>query len=227
MIRGRLLTVCLPLLAILGVAAGALAYWTTQGTGSASATVGKLNAPTKVSVPSTASGTVHVSWTGSTLGDGATPASGYYVTRIKNSDSSTSNACGTSPSSLASSTATSCDDTSVPDGTYHYTVTAVYRSWTATSTASGDVVTRGDLGSLHGGGAGERDGGHGVQCDGHRKRCLQQHCHRLLRHGPLRELRSRVLQGSHRTTRSWRATTARTRSRTASRSRRPVARRSP
>ncbi len=72
MIRGRLLTLCLPLLAILGVAAGALAFWTTQGTGSASATVGKLNAPTEVSVPSTASGTVHVSWTGSTLGDGAT-----------------------------------------------------------------------------------------------------------------------------------------------------------
>jgi hypothetical protein len=140
-IRSRVLKACLPLLAILGVAAGAWAFWTTQGTGSASATVGQLNAPTQVTVPSTASGTVHVSWTGSTLGDGATPASGYYVTRLKNSDSSISNACGTSPSSPTSSTAASCDDTSVPDGTYHYTVTAVYRSWTATSTASGDVVT--------------------------------------------------------------------------------------
>ena len=72
-------------------------------------------------------------------------SSGYYVTRIKNSDSSTSNACGTSPSSLTSSTATSCDDTSVPDGTYHYTVTAAYHSWTATSAASGNVATEATL----------------------------------------------------------------------------------
>jgi hypothetical protein len=141
----RLLKLCLPVLAALGVAAIAWAYWTTQGTGNASASVGTLNAPTNVSVPSTASGTVHVTWTGSTLGDGVTSASGYYVTRIKNSDSSTSNACGTSPSSLTASAATSCNDTSVPDGTYHYTVTAVYRSWTATSTASGDVVTAATL----------------------------------------------------------------------------------
>ena len=38
-----------------------------------------------------------MSWTGSALGDGATAANGYYVTRVKNSDSSTSNACGTKP----------------------------------------------------------------------------------------------------------------------------------
>jgi hypothetical protein len=139
-IRRRGLKVCLLALALVGVAVGAWAYWTTQGTGSAAATDGTLNAPTNVSVPSTASGTVHVTWTGSTLSDGVTPASGYYVTRIKNSDSSTSNACGTSPTSLTSSTATSCDDTSVPDGTYHYTVTAVYRGWTATSAPSGNVV---------------------------------------------------------------------------------------
>ena len=137
MIRGRLLKLGLPLLAILGVAAIAWSYWTTQGAGTASATVGTLNAPTDVSVPSTASETIHVSWTGSTLGDGATAASGYYVTRVKNSDSSISNACGTSPSSLTSSTATSCDDTGVPDGTYHYKVTAVYRTWTATAPPAG------------------------------------------------------------------------------------------
>jgi hypothetical protein len=142
--RGRPLKLCLLQLVILGVAAGAWAHWTVQGTGSAHATVGTLNAPTNVSVPATASETVHVSWTGSTLG-GGTPASGYYVTRIKNGDSSNSNACGTSPSSLTSSAATSCDDTGVPDGTYHYTVTAVYHSWTATSAASGDVATTATL----------------------------------------------------------------------------------
>ena len=145
MTRARLLKLCLPVLALLGIGAVAWAYWTTQGTGSAAASVGTLNAPTNVSVPPTASGSVHVTWTGSTLGDGATPASGYYVTRIQNGDSSASNACGTSPSSLTSSAATSCDDTAVLDGTYHYTVTAVYRSWTATSSASGDVVTTATL----------------------------------------------------------------------------------
>jgi hypothetical protein len=138
MSRRLLFKLGLSVLTVLAMAASALAYWTTHGFGTATATVSTLNAPTNVSVPSTASGTVHVTWTGSTLGDGVTPASGYYVTRIKNSDSSTANACGTSPAALTSST--SCDDTSVPNGTYHYTVTAVFRSWTATSTASGDVV---------------------------------------------------------------------------------------
>ena len=140
MTRQRLLKICLPALAALVAATGAWAHWTTSGTGSASASVGMLNAPTDVSVPATASGTVHVSWTGSTLGDGTTRASGYYVTRISNDDSSTSNACGTSPSSLTPSSASSCDDIGVPDGTYHYKVTAVYRSWSATSAASGDVA---------------------------------------------------------------------------------------
>jgi hypothetical protein len=143
--RARLLKFFLPALVVLGIGALAWAYWTTQGTGSAAASVGTLHAPTNVSVPATASGSVHVTWNGSTLGDGVTPASGYYVTRIKNSDSSASNACGTSPSSLTSSAATSCDDTGVADGTYHYKVTAVYRSWTATSAASGDVVTAATL----------------------------------------------------------------------------------
>jgi hypothetical protein len=134
----RLLKLGLPVLAVLAMAASALAYWTTHGFGTATASVSTLNAPTDVSVPSTATGTVHITWTGSTLGDGVTSASGYYVTRIKNSDSSAANACGTSPSAPTSST--SCDDTSVPDGSYHYRVTAVFRTWTATSAPSGDVV---------------------------------------------------------------------------------------
>jgi hypothetical protein len=136
------LLILLPILVALG-AAGAYAWFTATGSGNASGSVGTLNAPTGVSAAATGS-SVHVTWNDSTLGDGVTPASGYYVTRIKNSDSSTANACGTSPSSLTSSTATSCDDTSVPDGTYHYTVTAVYHSWTATSDASNDVTVAGD-----------------------------------------------------------------------------------
>ncbi len=136
----RLVQIALPVVVMLMVAASASAHWTTQGAGNASASVGSLNAPTNVSVPASTSGTVHVTWNSATLDDGLTPASGYYVTRVKTSDASTANACGTSPSSLTSSTATSCDDTTVPDGTYHYTVTAVFRSWTATSAPSGSVA---------------------------------------------------------------------------------------
>src|SRR5205823_14192302 len=37
-------------------------------------------------------------------------------------------------------TATSCTDPAVPDGTYRYVVTAVYRSWTAASAPSAPVT---------------------------------------------------------------------------------------
>ena len=76
----RLLKLGLPVLAVLGVAAGAWAYWTTQGTGSASANVGTLNAPTNVSVPSTASGARprHLERLDARRRRGA--ATGYYVT---------------------------------------------------------------------------------------------------------------------------------------------------
>ena len=62
----RLLKICLPAVALLIAAAGAWGFWTTQGAGTASATVGTLNPPTNVSVPSNASaGTVHVNWSAS------------------------------------------------------------------------------------------------------------------------------------------------------------------
>ena len=139
----RLLKICLPTAALLIAATTVWGFWSTQGAGTASATVGTLNPPTNVSVPANVSaGTVHVNWSASALGGGGVSPTGYYVTRIDNSDSSTSNACGTNPSSLVSST--SCDDTAVPDGTYHYAVTAVYRTWTATGT-SGDVAVAATL----------------------------------------------------------------------------------
>jgi len=63
---------------------------------------------------------------------------GYYVTRVRNSDGATFNACG----SPASPTATApCNDISVPDGIYHYLVTGVLASWTATSVSSNNVTT--------------------------------------------------------------------------------------
>ena len=58
--------------------------------------------------------------------------------------STPSPACGTSPSALTTpASAITCPDTGVPAGTYTYTVTAVYNSWTATSSAGGPVTVTG------------------------------------------------------------------------------------
>jgi len=124
--------ICTAMVSLSGVA---WALWSTVGSGVGAASTGTLNPPTGLTVPSSSTGTVHVSWTAST----GTPApTGYYLTRINSSDASTAPACGTSPTSTTSTTA--CDDVSVPSGTYHYIATAVYRTWTATSGSSADVI---------------------------------------------------------------------------------------
>jgi len=110
----------------------AYAYWSSSGSGSGSATTATLNPPTGVTVPTISGNTVHVSWTASAT-TGAPIPTGYYVTR------SGSPACGTTP--IATVPTTSCDDTAAA-GTYTYTVTAVYHSWTAASAASGTVIVR-------------------------------------------------------------------------------------
>ncbi|MEP6760345.1 MAG: Ig-like domain-containing protein, partial [Sporichthyaceae bacterium] len=60
------------------------------------------------------------------------------MTRVRDSDSATFPACGTSASSPTS--ALSCNDLGVTDGDYHYTVTAIFGSWTAVSAASSSVT---------------------------------------------------------------------------------------
>jgi hypothetical protein len=123
-------------LATFGTVAGiALAYWTATGSGTASATTGTLNPPTSVTGDQTpGTGSVHVSWVAPTTG--TTPA-GYYVTR-KDASNNVVAACGTSAGATTSST--SCTDTSVPLGSYTYTAVAVYHSWTATSSPSSTVA---------------------------------------------------------------------------------------
>ena len=79
MIRRNSLKVVLSTLAILAMAGTAWAYWTTHGSGTATASVATLTAPANVaSSASAGSQTVSVNWTGSTLSDG-TSAQGYYV----------------------------------------------------------------------------------------------------------------------------------------------------
>ncbi len=124
-----------------GLAAAGWAYWTTSGSGAASATVGTLNAPTGVvaSQPTLGVGTVHVAWTASsTTAPPAVAPTGYYVERF--SGATPSAACGTSPTVLLTDPPTSCDDERLTQtGPFTYKVTAVFNSWTAQSTASNSI----------------------------------------------------------------------------------------
>jgi hypothetical protein len=134
--KGRL-SIATALAVALAIATVGIAYWTTGGTGAASGSVGTLEAPQNVTVPSDSVGTVHVTWDAITAPDGG-DADGYYV--VRDDGVTPAAACGSSPGSPLVGTATDCDDTAVPNGTYTYKVTAVFRSWTAESDASGSVT---------------------------------------------------------------------------------------
>lgn len=113
----------------------AWAYSTGTGVGTGSSIMGTLQPPTSLIVPATSTGTVHLSWAGAT---GTPRPTGYYVTRTLTSNGSTAAACGTSKT--ATTTSLSCDDLTVPVGTYRYTVTSVYRTWTASTALSTSVA---------------------------------------------------------------------------------------
>jgi hypothetical protein len=132
MTRLRIAALALVLLSLLGGAA--VAYFHGVGSGSASASVGTLSPPSSVtaSVPS-GNGTVHITWN---AGSGLSPQ-GYYLLRHR-SGGGTAAACATSASSLT--TATSCNDASVPDGSYTYTVVAKYRSFSASADSNAVTV---------------------------------------------------------------------------------------
>ena len=78
-------------------------------------------------------GAVDVTW--AAPNGGVTP-SGYFVMRAPQSGAAVA-ACGSPTSPVATP---SCHDDGLPPGTYGYTVTAVYRSWTATSTSVSVVI---------------------------------------------------------------------------------------
>ncbi|MGO9247152.1 MAG: hypothetical protein ACLP7W_00960 [Solirubrobacteraceae bacterium] len=116
------------------LASGAVAYWSTPGEANASANLATLPSPT-ISTATPGAGTVELTWSAVTPPGGGTVE--YFVTRDGGSPG------GGCPSSGSPSTATSCTDTGVPIGTHAYTVTAVWRTWTATSTAKSATVAFG------------------------------------------------------------------------------------
>ncbi len=115
-------------------AQGAFAYWSSTGEANAPANLATLSSPAILSATAGAE-TVELTWSAV-----APPGSGaveYYVTR----DGGTPG--GNCPSSKSLSTATSCTDTGVSIGTHEYTITAVWRTWTATSAVKSAAVTFG------------------------------------------------------------------------------------
>jgi trimeric autotransporter adhesin len=124
---------------VLVCAAAASAYYTAHGSGHANAGVGTLSAPSIASATPGA-GTVALSWSAVTP-----PASGSVTYYVRRDGGAASAAC---PSQAAPTGVTSCTDTGVPVGTHTYTVTAVWRTWTAASAAANATVASGPVASL-------------------------------------------------------------------------------
>src|SRR4051812_31615236 len=120
------------------VASTAWAFWTGSGVGAGVGAATTMNAPTNVTatVPNPSVRTVHVTWVIPSTPNGSAP-SGFTVAR--SDGTTTSAACGTGAPPLPGSS-TNCDDTNVASGTYTYTVTMQWNSWTSKSAASSSVT---------------------------------------------------------------------------------------
>ena len=105
------------------VGGSALAYFSSEGSGSASAAVTKLTAPTISAATPAAGGTVTLTW-GAVTAPGAGSVT-YYVTRDDG------NPAGTCPTAAAPTTAVTCKDSGVALGEHTYRVTALWKSWSA------------------------------------------------------------------------------------------------
>lgn len=114
----------------------ALAYFTSQGLGTASAAVGKLNTPAISAATAAAGGTVTVTW-GAVTAPGA-GAVKYYLTRDGEEPA------GTCPTEAGPTTVTTCKDAELPLGKHEYTVTAVWQTWSATSAVESVTIKIGE-----------------------------------------------------------------------------------
>lgn len=134
--RLLLILACVPLALALGVAS-ASAYFSGSGSGNGAGTVGTLTAPA-APTGTPGAGTVALSWASVSPPVGVGGVT-YYVQR------NGANAGGTCPTQAAPANVTSCTDSGLSAGTYNYTVTAVWRSWSATSSSAPVVVASGVL----------------------------------------------------------------------------------
>ncbi|HWH93876.1 MAG TPA: hypothetical protein VNT03_08440 [Baekduia sp.] len=131
--RRSTLMILVSLLVVFGTTT-AYAWFSTSGTGSAQASTGTFSAPA-IQTATPGAGTVALTWSSV-----APPAGGtvtYHVTRDGGA------AAGNCATATAPTTATSCTDSGVSAGSHSYTVTSVWRSWTATSTTTAVTVASG------------------------------------------------------------------------------------
>jgi hypothetical protein len=126
MMRRKNLLILLPLLIAFGVT-GALAGFSSSGSGSATASTGTLQTPV-ITTATPGAGTVALSW--ATVTPPGSGTATYYVTRDGGAPA------GDCPTSSSPTSATSCTDSGVSAGSHDYSVTVIWRSWTGTSTTS-------------------------------------------------------------------------------------------
>jgi hypothetical protein len=124
------------LLVAVTVGGDALAYFSSVGSGSASAAVTKLTAPTISTATPAAGGTVALTW-GAVTPPGAGSVT-YYVTRDGG------NPAGTCPTKAAPTAALTCTDSGLAIGEHTYSVTARWNSWTAVGGSKTANVTVGE-----------------------------------------------------------------------------------
>ncbi len=120
----------------LTVGVGVWAYLSSIGSGQASATVATLQTASITSATPGA-GTVSLQW--SAITPPAPDTVSYYVTRDGGAPA------GGCPTSSTPSSATSCIDSGLGVGTHQYTVTALWRTWTSTSSTTSANVTYGPI----------------------------------------------------------------------------------
>lgn len=137
--RPRLRGVAGCLLAAVAIASAgsAVAYFSSNGTGSAAAAVSKLPAPTISAATPAAGGAVTLTWAAVTPpGEGAVT---YYVKRDGGVPA------GNCPSQSSPTSVTTCTDGAVPIGEHTYEVTAIWRTWEATSSGKTAKITVGSV----------------------------------------------------------------------------------
>ena len=120
---------------LVALTGSAVAYFSAEGGGTASAAVTKLSAPTISAATANAGGTVTLSWSSVTApGEGTVS---YYVTRDGEE------AGGNCPTRSTPTTVKTCTDSGVPIGEHAYVVTAAWKTWTAASGTKTANVTVG------------------------------------------------------------------------------------
>jgi len=120
---------------VTAIAGSAFAYFTANGLGTASAAVSKLTAPAITAATPAVGGTVSLAW--SEVSPPGSETVKYYVTRDGGDPG------GTCAAPAVPAAAVSCKDSEVEVGKHTYTVTAVWRSWSATSSTSSATIAIG------------------------------------------------------------------------------------